>query len=36
VRIEDDVLMTADGPVNLSAALPRTPGDVEAWMASLR
>ncbi|GAB2739865.1 aminopeptidase P family protein [Sinomonas soli] len=36
VRIEDDVLMTADGPVNLSAALPRTPDDVEAWMASLR
>jgi Xaa-Pro aminopeptidase len=36
VRIEDDILMTAEGPVNLSAALPRTPGDVEAWMASLR
>ena len=36
VRIEDDVLMTEDGPVNLSAALPRTPEDVEAWMASLR
>ncbi|WP_369044931.1 aminopeptidase P family protein [Sinomonas sp. P10A9] len=36
VRIEDDVLMTAEGPVNLSAALPRTPSDVEAWMASLR
>lgn len=36
VRIEDDVLMTADGAVNLSAALPRTPDDVEAWMASLR
>jgi Xaa-Pro aminopeptidase len=35
VRIEDDVLMTEDGPVNLSAALPRTPEDVEAWMASL-
>lgn len=36
VRIEDDILMTAEGPVNLSSALPRTPEDVEAWMASLR
>ena len=35
VRIEDDVLITANGPVNLSAALPRTPEDVEAWMAGL-
>lgn len=36
VRIEDDILMTGDGPVNLSSALPRTPEDVEAWIASLR
>ncbi|MEZ0492179.1 aminopeptidase P family protein [Kineococcus sp. TBRC 1896] len=36
VRIEDDVLVTADGVENLSAALPRTPDEVEAWMASLR
>ncbi|GAB3282822.1 aminopeptidase P family protein [Sinomonas notoginsengisoli] len=36
VRIEDDILMTTEGPVNLSAALPRTPDDVEAWVASLR
>jgi len=36
VRIEDDILVTADGAVNLSAALPRTADDVEAWMASLR
>ncbi|MHA7262477.1 aminopeptidase P family protein [Arthrobacter sp. TMN-37] len=35
VRIEDDILMTADGPVNLSAALPRDPDDVEAWMAGI-
>ncbi|WP_414826608.1 aminopeptidase P family protein [Arthrobacter sp. Leaf234] len=35
VRIEDDILMTADGPVNLSAALPRKPEDVEDWMAGI-
>ena len=35
VRIEDDVLITADGPVNLSDALPRNPDDVEAWMAGI-
>jgi Xaa-Pro aminopeptidase len=32
IRIEDDILVTADGPVNLSASLPRTSADVEAWM----
>ncbi|PJI94762.1 aminopeptidase P family protein [Luteimicrobium subarcticum] len=36
VRIEDDVLVTADGNENLSARLPRRPEDVEAWMAGLR
>ncbi|MDX2375747.1 aminopeptidase P family protein [Microbacterium sp. LRZ72] len=36
VRIEDDVLMTAEGPENLSAAIPRTADEVEAWMARLR
>ncbi|KNC20057.1 Xaa-Pro aminopeptidase [Arthrobacter sp. RIT-PI-e] len=35
VRIEDDILMTSDGPVNLSAALPRDPDDVEDWMAGI-
>ena len=32
VRIEDDILITADGNENLSALLPRTADDVEAWM----
>ncbi len=36
VRIEDDVLVTEDGVENLTAALPRDPDAVEAWMASLR
>ena len=36
VRIEDDILMTEDGPVNLSADIPRTVADVEAWMARLK
>ncbi|MFC7406426.1 aminopeptidase P family protein [Georgenia alba] len=37
VRIEDDVLVREDGSVeNLSAGLPRTPEDIEAWMARLR
>ncbi|WP_372727639.1 aminopeptidase P family protein [Nocardioides sp.] len=34
IRIEDDILVTADGSRNLSEALPRTADDVEAWMAS--
>ncbi|MGW4285742.1 aminopeptidase P family protein [Streptomyces sp. NPDC004673] len=36
VRIEDDILVTADGNRNLSAGLPRRSADVEAWMASLK
>jgi Xaa-Pro aminopeptidase len=35
VRIEDDILITADGCRNLSAALPRDPDAVEAWMQAL-
>ncbi len=35
VRIEDDVLVTADGVENLSAAIPRTADEVEAWVARL-
>jgi Xaa-Pro aminopeptidase len=33
VRIEDDILVTEDGPVNLSAYAPRTVEDVEALLA---
>ena len=36
IRIEDDVVVTADGVDNLSAALPRTPDAIEEWMANLR
>ncbi|QIK77522.1 aminopeptidase P family protein [Nocardioides piscis] len=36
IRIEDDILVTADGAHNLSASLPRTSGEVEEWMGSLR
>jgi Xaa-Pro aminopeptidase len=35
VRIEDDVLVTSDGCENLSADIPRTPTDVEAWIANI-
>jgi Xaa-Pro aminopeptidase len=33
VRIEDNILVTATGAENLSAAIPRSVSDVEAWMA---
>ncbi|MBV2153155.1 aminopeptidase P family protein [Kitasatospora sp. SUK 42] len=36
VRIEDDILVTADGNENLSADLPRRSDEVEAWLAGLR
>ena len=36
IRIEDDILVTADGHRNLSAALPREPDEVESWMDRLR
>lgn len=35
VRIEDDIVITADGYRILSDALPRDPDAVEAWMAGL-
>jgi Xaa-Pro aminopeptidase len=36
IRIEDDVLVTADGTRNLSDSLPRSADDVEAWFAEHR
>ncbi|MEY9965579.1 Xaa-Pro aminopeptidase [Streptacidiphilus sp. MAP12-16] len=36
VRIEDDILVTADGSRNLSEGLPRRSADIEAWMAGLQ
>jgi Xaa-Pro aminopeptidase len=36
IRIEDDVVVTADGCRNLSEDLPRHPDQIEKWMASLR
>jgi Xaa-Pro aminopeptidase len=35
VRIEDDILVTANGSLNLSGDLPRTVEAIEAWMADL-
>ncbi|MEO3783543.1 aminopeptidase P family protein [Actinocorallia sp. B10E7] len=35
VRIEDDLLVTEEGAVNLSASLPRRADEVEAWMSEL-
>lgn len=35
VRIEDNILVTKDGAKNLSAAIPRTVAEVEAWWQAL-
>lgn len=35
IRIEDDVVVTADGCRNLSQAIPRHPDDIERWMKSI-
>jgi Xaa-Pro aminopeptidase len=34
VRIEDNILVTADGAENLSIGIPRSADDVEAWLRS--
>jgi Xaa-Pro aminopeptidase len=36
IRIEDDVLVTATGSRILSDGLPRSPQDVETWLAAQR
>jgi Xaa-Pro aminopeptidase len=36
IRIEDDILVTADGAVNLSAGLPRRADEVETWLGEQR
>ena len=35
IRIEDDVVVTADGYLNLSENIPRHPDDIEKWMQAL-
>ena len=35
IRIEDDVIVTADGCRNLSEDIPRHPDAIEAWIASI-
>jgi Xaa-Pro aminopeptidase len=35
VRIEDDLLVTEDGYVNLSGGIPADPDEVETWIADL-
>ncbi|HEY3530843.1 MAG TPA: aminopeptidase P family protein [Nocardioides sp.] len=36
IRIEDDILVTAEGAKNLSGSLPRSAAEVEEWMATAR
>jgi Xaa-Pro aminopeptidase len=33
IRIEDDVIITNDGVLNLTRAIPKTVADIEAWTA---
>ena len=33
IRIEDDILVSADGPVNLTADIPKDPDEVERILA---
>ena len=35
IRIEDDIVVTADGGRNLSEALPRDPDSIEKWMSRI-
>ncbi|SEG82734.1 Xaa-Pro aminopeptidase [Nonomuraea solani] len=35
IRIEDDLVITADGATLMSAALPRHPDEIESWMGAL-
>ena len=35
IRIEDDIVVTADGYRNLSENIPRHPDDIEKWMQTL-
>jgi Xaa-Pro aminopeptidase len=36
IRIEDDIVVTPGGSLNLSRSLPREPEAIEEWMAGLR
>ncbi|MBK0419253.1 aminopeptidase P family protein [Leucobacter sp. CSA1] len=36
IRIEDDIVVTEDGCINLSSDIPRTPDDVEEWVRASR
>ena len=35
IRIEDDIVVTADGYLNLSENIPRHPDEIEKWMQTL-
>jgi Xaa-Pro aminopeptidase len=36
IRIEDDIVVTEDGSLNLSDSLPRDAAAIEEWMGALR